>query len=194
MLRKPACHFGWDWNIAIAPLGLYGTIALRTTAAGPHRACRDRAAPSASTAAWHVDVDASRCLAPRPRHRACSLFAFAGEERRVDVAVSAGEDASRRHASPSTGRSSGGRPAAATQTLYPLDIACDGERGPPPHRLAHARAADRRGRGRRALCLSRQRPRDLLPRRQLDPGRRAAVTRNARADAKAARRRRSTPT
>ncbi|MGO4436145.1 beta-mannosidase [Rhizobium sp. RAF56] len=29
MLRKPQCHFGWDWNIAVAPLGLYGTIALR---------------------------------------------------------------------------------------------------------------------------------------------------------------------
>ncbi|MGB8817661.1 MAG: glycoside hydrolase family 2 protein [Rhizobiaceae bacterium] len=28
MLRKPACHFGWDWNIAIAPLGLYGRIEL----------------------------------------------------------------------------------------------------------------------------------------------------------------------
>ena len=29
MLRKPQCHFGWDWNIAIAPLGIYGEIALR---------------------------------------------------------------------------------------------------------------------------------------------------------------------
>ncbi|HEX2148020.1 MAG TPA: glycoside hydrolase family 2 protein, partial [Pseudorhizobium sp.] len=29
MLRKPQCHFGWDWNIAIAPLGLYGEISLR---------------------------------------------------------------------------------------------------------------------------------------------------------------------
>lgn len=29
MLRKPACHFGWDWNIAIAPFGLYGRIELR---------------------------------------------------------------------------------------------------------------------------------------------------------------------
>ncbi|MCM2451564.1 beta-mannosidase [Agrobacterium vitis] len=29
MLRKPQCHFGWDWNIAIAPLGVYGTIAIR---------------------------------------------------------------------------------------------------------------------------------------------------------------------
>ena len=29
MLRKPQCHFGWDWNIAIAPLGLYGRIELK---------------------------------------------------------------------------------------------------------------------------------------------------------------------
>ncbi|WP_037386250.1 beta-mannosidase [Sinorhizobium americanum] len=28
MLRKPQCHFGWDWNIAIAPLGVYGSSAL----------------------------------------------------------------------------------------------------------------------------------------------------------------------
>lgn len=29
MLRKPQCHFGWDWNIAIAPLGVYGTVAIK---------------------------------------------------------------------------------------------------------------------------------------------------------------------
>ncbi len=28
MLRKPQCHFGWDWNIALAPLGLYGSARL----------------------------------------------------------------------------------------------------------------------------------------------------------------------
>ena len=33
MLRKPQCHFGWDWNIAVAPLGIYGSIALRKIAA-----------------------------------------------------------------------------------------------------------------------------------------------------------------
>ncbi len=31
MLRKPQCHFGWDWNIAIAPFGLYGSIKLCRT-------------------------------------------------------------------------------------------------------------------------------------------------------------------
>ena len=29
MLRKAQCDFGWDWNIALAPLGLYGTVALK---------------------------------------------------------------------------------------------------------------------------------------------------------------------
>jgi beta-mannosidase len=28
MLRKAQCDFGWDWNLAIAPLGLYGRVAL----------------------------------------------------------------------------------------------------------------------------------------------------------------------
>ena len=28
MLRKPQCHFGWDWNLAIAPFGAYGRISL----------------------------------------------------------------------------------------------------------------------------------------------------------------------
>jgi len=26
MLRKPECDFGWDWNIALAPFGLYGDV------------------------------------------------------------------------------------------------------------------------------------------------------------------------
>ncbi len=28
MLRKPACHFGWDWNLAIMPFGAYGRVEL----------------------------------------------------------------------------------------------------------------------------------------------------------------------
>lgn len=26
LLRKPQCDYGWDWNIALAPFGIYGTI------------------------------------------------------------------------------------------------------------------------------------------------------------------------
>jgi len=29
MIRKPQCDFGWDWNIALAPFGIYGEILLR---------------------------------------------------------------------------------------------------------------------------------------------------------------------
>ena len=28
MLRKPSCDFGWDWNLALAPFGVYGEIGL----------------------------------------------------------------------------------------------------------------------------------------------------------------------
>ncbi len=30
MLRKPQCHFGWDWNLAIVPFGLCGSISIET--------------------------------------------------------------------------------------------------------------------------------------------------------------------
>jgi beta-mannosidase len=31
MLRKPQCHFGWDWNLAIVPFGAYGRFELCRT-------------------------------------------------------------------------------------------------------------------------------------------------------------------
>lgn len=32
MLRKPQCDFGWDWNIALAPFGVWGSIRLEPKA------------------------------------------------------------------------------------------------------------------------------------------------------------------
>ena len=34
MLRKTQCHFGWDWNIAVPPFGVYDPIILRRTDLG----------------------------------------------------------------------------------------------------------------------------------------------------------------
>ena len=31
MLRKPACDFGWDWNIALAPFGIYGKMQIEAS-------------------------------------------------------------------------------------------------------------------------------------------------------------------
>ena len=92
----------------------------------------------------------------------------------------AGETRSHRTLHHRRSRNCGGRPASGEQTLYPLEVVMRRRRRAPPDRPAQDRAADRRGRGRRALRLPRQRPRDLLPGRQLDPGRRAAVDRRRR--------------
>jgi beta-mannosidase len=35
MLRKPQCHFGWDWNLAIAPFGICGAVSLARIGAAP---------------------------------------------------------------------------------------------------------------------------------------------------------------
>ena len=32
LLRKPQCDFGWDWNIALAPFGVYGRLAIEPSA------------------------------------------------------------------------------------------------------------------------------------------------------------------
>ena len=33
MMRKPSCDFGWDWNIALAPFGVYGDVRLEPVVA-----------------------------------------------------------------------------------------------------------------------------------------------------------------
>ena len=51
MLRKPQCDFGWDWNIALAPVGVHGRIGL----VGPEGLIDE--VPSASACADPVTLE-----------------------------------------------------------------------------------------------------------------------------------------
>lgn len=88
MLRKPQCHFGWDWNIAIAPLGLYGRVALRRleTARIEHLATSQEHRPDGTVA---VTVDLTLYAA---RADVCPVYLdFDGETVRLDCGVAPGE-------------------------------------------------------------------------------------------------------
>ncbi|WP_454849745.1 beta-mannosidase [Rhizobium binxianense] len=90
MLRKPQCHFGWDWNIALAPLGLYGTIALRRldTARIEHVVTRQT-----HNADGSVDLHVTATLFAKASGIAQVHFGLDGERIRLDVGVHAGETA-----------------------------------------------------------------------------------------------------
>ena len=157
MLRKPACHFGWDWNLAIAPLGVYGAIALQADAAGADRACADR--PAASRRRLGVGRRGGDAVRPRGGRRAADHplcrpgTAARGRDRRRETASTPRASTIERPRPVVAGRR---RRADALPARSRLRRRC----GPPPHRAAQAGAADRPGRGRRALRLPRQRPRD----------------------------------
>ena len=56
MLRKPQCHFGWDWNIALAPFGLHGEARLCRMAPARIEAVETAQHHDAATGAVTVDV------------------------------------------------------------------------------------------------------------------------------------------
>ncbi len=87
MLRKPQCHFGWDWNIAIAPLGLYGTIALKqlTEARIEHVTTRQQHRNGA------VDVTISVTLHAEGPGVVPLIVTFGEESVRLDCGLRAGE-------------------------------------------------------------------------------------------------------
>lgn len=123
MLRKPACHFGWDWNLAIAPLGLYGGIALRPLrrARVEHVQVAQDHRPDGS-----VVVAVTVTLFGQAPGTAPLAIRFAGEERRGEVRVGAGE--SRHIARFTVERPQLWWPAGAgAQVLHVLDVECDGQ-------------------------------------------------------------------
>jgi beta-mannosidase len=123
MLRKPACHFGWDWNLAIAPLGVYGSIGLKrlSLARVEHVEVAQEHHEDGS-----VTVAAAVTLYAAQAGEVPLVFNFAGEERRVEVTLAPGEV---RHverftvAKPQLWWPAG----SGAQTLYRLEVKCDGD-------------------------------------------------------------------
>ena len=88
MLRKPQCHFGWDWNIAIAPLGIYGTIALKKLAAARIEHVTTRQVPQVGGA---IDLQVTVTLFAQEPGVVGIDFGLDGQHEHLDCAVNAGE-------------------------------------------------------------------------------------------------------
>ncbi len=88
MLRKPQCHFGWDWNIAVAPLGLYGTIALKKLEIARIETV---VAQQFHNADGSVDLKVTASLFAKGTGVAQVYFSLDDERLRLDVGVNAGE-------------------------------------------------------------------------------------------------------
>lgn len=87
MLRKPQCHFGWDWNIALAPLGLYSTIALRKL----ETARIEHVTTQQNHGADGVDVTVTVTLHAAAMGATPLILSLGEEEVRLDVGLRAGE-------------------------------------------------------------------------------------------------------
>ncbi|MGV1788830.1 beta-mannosidase [Rhizobium sp. A37_96] len=88
MLRKPQCHFGWDWNIAIAPLGLYGTIALKKLEIAR---IENVVTQQIHNGDGSVDLKVTVALFAKGTGIAQLYFSLDDERVRLDVGVNAGE-------------------------------------------------------------------------------------------------------
>ncbi|MGG6895717.1 beta-mannosidase [Rhizobium sp. BR 315] len=88
MLRKPQCHFGWDWNIAIAPLGLYGTIALKKLEIAR---IENVVTQQLHNDDGSVDLKVTVALFAKGTGVAQLYFSLDDERVRLDVGVNAGE-------------------------------------------------------------------------------------------------------
>ena len=170
MLRKPQCDFGWDWNIALAPLGLHGRIGLsapsgeiarRAHPPGPPRPPRPRRRSPSHVRSFAPTPPTGRSPlgGRRPRPAPCRSPAAAAPSTTSLIVENpalwwpAGVGAQPIHDLDRPGR----RPARTLPRRAP--------RHPPRLRARRHRPQ---------LRPPRQRPPGLRPRRQLDPGRRPA--------------------
>ncbi|UJW73850.1 beta-mannosidase [Rhizobium sp. SL42] len=88
MLRKPQCHFGWDWNIAIAPLGLYGTASVKRL--DPAR-IEHVETEQLHHADGRVDLKVTATIHSAEPAVVPVHFALDGDKVRLDVGINAGE-------------------------------------------------------------------------------------------------------
>lgn len=87
LLRKPQCHFGWDWNIAIAPLGLYGNVMLRRLETARIEHVTTTQNQKDGGVELHVEVTLhAKQPASLPLH-----LSFGAERLRLDCGVHAGD-------------------------------------------------------------------------------------------------------
>jgi beta-mannosidase len=88
MLRKPQSHFGWDWNIAIAPLGLYGTVALKKLEAARIETVVTRQVHNTDGS---VDLHVAATFFAKVQGVVQVYFTLGEERVRLDCGVAAGE-------------------------------------------------------------------------------------------------------
>ncbi|MDB5523169.1 MAG: beta-mannosidase [Rhizobium sp.] len=123
MLRKPQCHFGWDWNIALAPSGLYGTLALRRLGPARVELLTTRQIHHTSGA---VDVEVSVTLFAIEPGFVPVQFEFNGEKVELNCHLNIGETRVRHTFS--IARPKLWWPAGSgEQHLYPLNVIIPGE-------------------------------------------------------------------
>ncbi len=89
MLRKPQCHFGWDWNLALPPFGVYEPIVLRRM---DQLRLEDITVVQHHDPAWgYVDLEVTAHIASSRRGMASIAFDLPGAEKpRVDAACGMG--------------------------------------------------------------------------------------------------------
>jgi beta-mannosidase len=122
MLRKPACHFGWDWNLAIVPFGIYGNIQLRRK--GNLRIEHVQVKQTHNTTAGKVTVDVDVVL--RGRKDADITVTFDGVEKRRLVKGDYG-DVKQRFRFDLDQPDLWWPAGQGAQRLYDLMIECDGQ-------------------------------------------------------------------
>ena len=91
MLRKPQCHFGWDWNLAVPPFGVYSPLVLRNDGKARIETVRVTQVHDADAVEVEVSVDIVAITAGTVPLRA----GFAGEEQLRLVTVREGRQTER---------------------------------------------------------------------------------------------------